>query len=128
MLIVYPAHPLMFSHAGVTSLWYKWAQEFEKHDIAKGLFDLNTFRNVKATSRHMSGQIAQDTGCGEKFDCICNGWTTTDDKVFENASKSYINKYAVSGETTWIKPFAQGLTCFLLSILFFIFLWGQKRN
>lgn len=123
MKIIYPAHPLMSSSSGVTSYWYLWAQEFQKHPIAKGLFRFGIFRNPKTTFRHMSGQIAQDTGCGEKFDCICNGWSTDSTRVHQNASISYINKYAVSGETTWIKPFAQSLTCFVLGIVFlFLFL------
>ena len=119
MRIIYPAKPLMNSGAGVTSYWYLWAKQFEKHDIAEGLFGIEIFRSGGTTSRHISGQIAQDTGCGEKYDCICNGWATDSKKVFQNASISYINKYAVSGETTWIKPFAQSLTCFFLGIIFF---------
>jgi hypothetical protein len=130
MKIVFPAKPLMSSGAGVTSKWHLWSKEFQKHEITKGLFNLSIFKNSGTTSRHISGQIAQETMCGKKYDDICNGWSTNGTKEFHNASGSYINKYTVSGETAWIKKFAIGIGCFNLGKIPFkqvnIFPFSQK--
>lgn len=128
---MFPAKPLMFSGKGVTSKWHLWSKEFQKHSVTKGLFHISIFGNPGTTTRHMSGQTAQETMCGEKYNDICNGWATNGSKEYHNASGSYINKYTVSGETPWIKKFAIGIGCWnlgkiLIKQVNISFLFSQK--